>query len=112
MAVETVDLQLARLMRRRRALFGVLVVTADHGNADEMVERDQDGRPQRKPDGTLVARTSHTTNPVGFWLYRPGLPRPALRSYLPDAGLANVAATVLELLGFKPPADYLPSLLA
>jgi 2,3-bisphosphoglycerate-independent phosphoglycerate mutase len=111
-AVEAVDLSLARLLDGVERVGGTLLVTADHGNAEDMVERGRDGRPRRSAEGRLVARTSHTTNPVGFWIHRPGVSVPALRADLPGAGLANVAATTIELLGFRPPEDYLPSLLA
>ncbi len=112
LAVETVDLCLARLLPALARAGGTLVLTADHGNADDMVERDKGGAPKLKQDGQPRARTSHTLNPVGLWIWRPGSAPLALREDLPQAGLANVAATVLELLGFEPPADYEPSLLA
>ena len=55
MAVETVDLQLARLARAVEELEGILVVTADHGNADEMYQHAKDGKVQRhKQTGELV----------------------------------------------------------
>jgi 2,3-bisphosphoglycerate-independent phosphoglycerate mutase len=112
LAVEAVDLCLARLVRGIEKADGTLVVLADHGNADDMVERDDQGRPLRDKDGRPRNRTSHSLNPVPFIVHRGKRPPLALRKDLPDAGLANVAATVLELLGFEPPADYLPSLLA
>jgi 2,3-bisphosphoglycerate-independent phosphoglycerate mutase len=65
MAVEAVDLQLARLRRVVDALDGVLVVTADHGNADEMFQRGKGGAIERdKVTGVPVAKTSHTLAPV------------------------------------------------
>lgn len=113
-AVETVDLQLARLMRVIDELQGILVVTADHGNADEMFQRDKTGKVLRdKKTGQPVAKTSHTLNAVPFLIHDP------VRSdrYELDplrtatAGIANVTATCLELLGFTPPDDLEPSLL-
>ncbi len=109
-AVEAVDLCLARLAPVVEALSGTLVVTADHGNADEMHELDKKGHPKRDGDGFKV-RTSHTLNPVPFVIRRGGTPL-ELRSDLPDAGLGNVAATVAELLGYQAPGDMDPSLLA
>jgi 2,3-bisphosphoglycerate-independent phosphoglycerate mutase len=111
-AVEAVDLGLARLVRTVRETGATLVVTADHGNAEDMIEREKDGSPLRNPDGSFRGRTAHTTNPVGFWIYRPQGPKAVLRDDLPDAGLANLASTLLELLGFEPPEAYSPSLLA
>ncbi len=111
-AVEAVDLALARVAQAVQRARGCLVVTADHGNADEMVERDDAGRPLRTPAGAPVGRTSHTLNPVPFVVWDPAQRALALRTDLPQAGLANVAATLIELLGFVPPSDYEPSLLA
>jgi len=111
-AMEAVDLCLARLLAMVDRTGGTLVVTADHGNAEDMVERDKEGKPLRNEDGSFQGKTAHTTNPVGLWIYRPDEPALALREDLPDAGLANLAATLLELLGFTPPEDYEPSLLA
>ena len=110
-AMEALDLALARILDGVRATGATLVITADHGNAEDMVERDKHGAPLRKEDGGMRGKTSHTTNPVGFWLYRPSGPQVTLRQDLPDAGLANLAPTLLELLGFEPPEDYLSSLL-
>ena len=103
-AVEAVDLCLARLVRLVERSSGMLVVTADHGNADQMIDTD---------DGGAKPRTSHSLNPVPFAIYDPAAPGggPKLRA-LEGAGLGNVAATCLELLGFEVPEGYLPSLLA
>jgi 2,3-bisphosphoglycerate-independent phosphoglycerate mutase len=110
-AIEALDEALGRLVEAVPAVNATLVVTADHGNAEDMVERETDGTPKKKPDGSFVTKTAHTTNPVGFWVYRPQGPPVRLREDLPDAGIANLASTLLELLGFQPPEDYLPSLL-
>ncbi|HEY4243472.1 MAG TPA: 2,3-bisphosphoglycerate-independent phosphoglycerate mutase [Kofleriaceae bacterium] len=113
-AVETVDLQLARLARAVEELQGILVVTADHGNADEMFQRDKHGAVQRdKKTGRPVVKTSHTLNPVPFLIHDPA--RGDRYEIDPDrvvhAGIANVTATCLELLGYVPPEDLEPSLL-
>jgi 2,3-bisphosphoglycerate-independent phosphoglycerate mutase len=110
-AMEALDLSLGRLLAGVRASGATLVVTADHGNAEDMVERDKDGAPLRRDDGSMKGKTSHTTNPVGIWIHRPRGPQLSLRQDLPEAGLANLASTLIELLGFAPPQDYLPSLL-
>jgi 2,3-bisphosphoglycerate-independent phosphoglycerate mutase len=104
-AVEAVDLCLARLVAYVERVGGVLVVTADHGNADHML--DADGSGAHKP------RTSHSLNPVPFAIYDPAAPGGGPKvSELASGGLGHVAATCLELLGFEVPEDYLPSLLA
>ena len=113
-AVATVDLQLARLRKVVEELQGILVVTADHGNADEMFQRDKAGRVQRdKGTGQPVIKTSHTLNPVPFLIHDParGDRYEIDPERAPAAGIANVTATVIELLGFVPPDDLEPSLL-
>ena len=113
-AVEAVDLQLARLTQAVEATGGILVVTADHGNADEMFQHGADGRVVRDGiTGDPVIKTSHTLNPVPFMLYDPARNDryeidPARAQ---GAGIASVTATCLELLGFAPPDDLAPSLL-
>jgi 2,3-bisphosphoglycerate-independent phosphoglycerate mutase len=111
-AVESVDLCLARLVPAVERVQGTLIVVADHGNADEMVERDKQGRPKLDAEGKPRRRTSHSLNPVPFVIHRAGEKPLKLRDDLQRPGLSNVAATVLELLGFEPPSDYDPSLLA
>jgi 2,3-bisphosphoglycerate-independent phosphoglycerate mutase len=85
-AVETVDACLGEVVRTVQQSGGALIVTADHGNADHMLE----------PDGS--PNTAHSLNPVPLVLTVEGT---ALR----DGGvLADVAPTVLELLGLEQPA--------
>jgi len=114
LAVEAVDLQLARLAQAVQELKGILVVTADHGNADEMFQRDKRGTVMReKQTGRPVIKTSHTLNPVPFLIDDPGrgdrYDIDPTRAH--TAGIASVTATCLELLGLVPPDDLEPSLL-
>jgi len=111
-AVETVDLQLARLIEAVDQLGGVLVVTADHGNADEMFQRDKKGGVLRdKESGQPVVKTSHTLNPVPFVVHDPAAIDQYVVAESVEAGIASVTATCLELMGLSPPADLAPSLL-
>lgn len=106
-AVEAVDLQLARLEAATRASGGVLLITADHGNADDMVQRKGD-RVLTDDAGRPLPRTSHTLSPVPFIVVDP---RGALAlADVAEAGIASVGATVLALCGLTPPPDYLPGL--
>ncbi len=114
LAVECVDLQLARLAKAVEELQGILVVTADHGNADEMFQRDKQGKVQRdKRSGIPIAKTSHTLNAVPFLIHDPtrGDRYEIDPARATTAGIANVTATCLELLGLEPPDDLEPSLL-
>jgi 2,3-bisphosphoglycerate-independent phosphoglycerate mutase len=113
-AVETVDLQLGRLAAAVAELDGILVITADHGNADEMYQRDKKGAVQRdRLSGAPVAKTSHTLNPVPFMIFDPA--RGDRYEIDPGRceghGLASVTATCLELLGLQAPSELAPSLL-
>ena len=86
-AIETVDACLGEVLDAVRDAGGVAVVTADHGNADHMLE----------PDGS--PNTAHSLSPVPLVVTREGL---ALR----DGGvLADVAPTLLALLGIDQPAE-------
>jgi 2,3-bisphosphoglycerate-independent phosphoglycerate mutase len=92
---------------------GVFIVTADHGNADDMAQRDKKGAPLKDATGRVLPRTSHTLARVPFCIGGPALPASTtLRADLAEPGLANVAATVLNLLGFEAPAGWAASLLA
>jgi 2,3-bisphosphoglycerate-independent phosphoglycerate mutase len=86
-AVETVDACLGRVVEAVQATGGVLVITADHGNADEMLEADG------SPD------TAHSLNPVPLVVTREGV-----TLCEGDGVLADVAPTILELLGIRQPA--------
>ncbi|KAM7264252.1 hypothetical protein ACFE04_001935 [Oxalis oulophora] len=91
---------------------GIYVVTADHGNAEDMVKRDKKGQPLLDKNGKIQILTSHTLQPVPIAIGGPGLsPNVTFRKDLPDGGLANVAATVMNLHGFVAPDDYEPTLI-
>ncbi len=87
-AVETIDRGLDRIAERVLARGGTLLITADHGNCEMMIDPETGG-----------PHTAHTTNPVPiFWITRnPGGRR------LRNGGLADLAPTVLELLGMPAP---------
>jgi 2,3-bisphosphoglycerate-independent phosphoglycerate mutase len=109
-AVEAVDLSIGRLLPVIERLQGALIVTADHGNADEMYEADKNGAIKIDDKGRKVVKTSHTLNRVPFLLYAPGY-KLDIDTSVSDPGLANVAASVLQLLGYEAPLDYEKSLI-
>ncbi len=109
LALGSIDLALGRIAAAVRRAQGVLVITADHGNADDKVERDAAGNPRFADDGTPVWRTAHSLNPVPF-IIRDFSGRLLELTDVADAGLANVAATLLNLLGYAAPDDYEPTL--
>ncbi len=112
-AVEAVDLCLGRLMEATRKAGGILIVTADHGNAEEMFEVDKKTKtPKLYPDGKIRAKTAHTLNPVWFIVYDPtGNDCIEFNPEIKEPGLTNVASTVMQLLGLEPPEIYDPPLL-
>ena len=91
-AVETIDACLGRVVEATLAAGGVALVTADHGNAEEMIDRE-----------TGMPMTAHTTNPVPVVLVTPD--DHPLRDRQMDTGgiLSAIAPTVLNLLGVTPP---------
>ncbi len=100
MAIEAVDLALARLLPAIDAAGGVALITADHGNADEMFELDKKTRqPAQNKDGSYKAKTAHTLNPVPLILYDNVSGGKLGLKPLETAGLSNIAATVANLLG-------------
>jgi len=108
-AVEAVDLCLARLLPVVQQLHGALIVTADHGNCDEMFEVDKKGAIKTGKDGRPFVKTSHTLNQVPFLLYAPDY-KLAIDGSDKEPGLANIPASVLYLLGYRAPEDYRSSL--
>ena len=113
-AAETVDLCLKRLLEVVRESGGIAFVTADHGNLDEMYEID----PKKgtfeldEKTGKPKSKTSHTLNPVPAIIYDPEFKGEyEINSEVKEPGLGNVAATLLNLMGFDAPADYLPSII-
>mgnify|MGYP000913121821 CR=1 FL=1 len=111
--VETVDLCLGRLIPAIKAAGGILLVTAAHGNAEEMYEFDnKTGKPKRNEDGRPKAKTSHTCNPVHCIVYDPtGKDSIRFNPDVPSPALTNIAATCFQLLGLTPPDIYDPALL-
>jgi 2,3-bisphosphoglycerate-independent phosphoglycerate mutase len=108
--VESVDLALSRLVKAVEKTEGVALITADHGNSDEMFELDKMGQPVTDQNGRIKPKTSHTLNPVPFIIYDPGFKGEYQFSKVENPGLSNIAATCIRFLGLEPPDDYDPSL--
>ncbi len=110
--MEAMDIQLGRLAQAVEKAGGVLVLSADHGNSDDMFEHDKKtGKVVLDADGQPKAKTSHSLNPVPCVIYDPeykGEYRKELREGL---GISSLAATCIELLGYLPPEGYDPSVL-
>ena len=111
-AVETVDLCLGRLVQAIKKASGILIVTADHGNSDDMYECNmKTGEIIRdEKTGEPKLRTAHSLNPVFAYVYEPTGTIKMRLSQNKDLGISSLAATCLKLLGFEPPEDYTPSI--
>jgi 2,3-bisphosphoglycerate-independent phosphoglycerate mutase len=110
-AVETVDLCLGRLVAAAKATGAILVVSADHGNSDDMYEHAKDGSVKYdKETGLPKARTAHSLNPVPAILFDPANAAKIKLTDKQDLGISSLAATCLNLLGYHAPDDYTPSL--
>jgi 2,3-bisphosphoglycerate-independent phosphoglycerate mutase len=101
-AVESVDLCLSRLLPVIEKHKGIVVVTADHGNADQMFT---EKKGKREP---MVA---HTLNPVPFIIKDYSGANAIHMRGVEHPGLSNIAATLMNLLGYEKPADYDESLI-
>jgi 2,3-bisphosphoglycerate-independent phosphoglycerate mutase len=101
-AMTIIDECMGELMDVIEQLDGVLVYTADHGNADIMYT---------EQDGVRSPKTSHTLSPVPFAIFDPNYDGEYHVAPPAAPGLANVAATLFNLLGYEAPDDYLQTLI-
>ena len=103
-SMEALDLQLARLLKVVDELHGAALITADHGNADEMYELDKKGQLKLDKNGSTKAKTSHTLNPVPFIIYDNfTADKYTVKLGREDFGLSAVAATTVNMLGYEAP---------
>ena len=105
-AMEAMDLQLGRLKKAIKESGGILILTADHGNADDMIEHDDKGNPKRKEDGSFQAKTAHSLNPVPFIIYDPNYNGEYSQKLKENLGISSIASTLMTLMDFIPPAEY------
>ncbi len=110
-AMEVVDECIGRLERAVNRAGGMMVVTADHGNLDMMLEVEKETLNVKiDSNGRPVKKTSHTLSPVPWILVGHGAENYHKNGEVSLPGLGNVAATLMLLLGFEAPDDYLPPL--
>ena len=101
-AVTVVDTCVGKLLEKLKELGGIAIITADHGNADELYV---------VKDGIKTVKTSHTLNKVPFVIMDYGYNNEYKMASIKTAGLSNVAATICNLLGYEKPEEYDPSLI-
>ena len=104
-AVETVDLCLSRILPVIDELGGMAIITADHGNADEMYETKK-GKVVYNADGKPKAKTAHTLNPVPCIFYDNTENRGKYKVKDGKFGLSNIAASAVYLLDLEKPAGW------
>ncbi len=110
-AVESTDLCVGRLMEAIKMAGGILVLTADHGNADDMYERNKKNEVVIDPrTGKPKAKTSHSLNPVPCFIWDPSGTANIRLSGNKNLGISSLAATCIKLLGYEPPEGYDPSI--
>jgi 2,3-bisphosphoglycerate-independent phosphoglycerate mutase len=90
-AVETLDACLTHIVTAARAVDGTVIITADHGNAEQMWDAERNG-----------PHTAHTTNPVPVLFIGPDV---TARMSLSDGSLRDVAPTMLAVLGIPQPKE-------
>ena len=98
-AMEAVDAALARVKEAADKYGYTLLVTADHGNADQMLETKK---------GKTSVRTAHSLNPVPFIIYDPDNKYEIKDGHY---GLANVAPTIVTMMGLETPDCWQPSMI-
>jgi 2,3-bisphosphoglycerate-independent phosphoglycerate mutase len=112
-AVSALDLCIGRIVESVKKAGAVLVISADHGNADDMFEHDKKTGEilHDRKTGEIRRKTSHSLNPVPCIIYDPESKGEYSGDLKSGLGISSLTATCLELLGFLPPNDYDPSLL-
>lgn len=105
-AVESVDLGLKRIMEAVKKVNGVMIVSADHGNADDMYEYDKKAGKIKEENGVKKVKTAHSLNPVPCLIYDPSFNNEYKFELKEGLGISSLAATCLNFLGLEAPADY------
>ena len=110
-SVEAVDDNIGRLINALQDVGGVLVCSADHGNADDMVQLDKKMNALlRDKEGNLLMKTAHSLNPVPVYVYDTSETANVRIANVDNPGISSLAATCIVMLGFEVPENYTPSL--
>ena len=109
-AVETLDICVKRIREAVEKVGGVMVITADHGNSDDMYEHDKKGN-LKMDNGRPARKTSHSLNPVPCIIYDPEYKGEYSKTLREGLGISSIAATCINLLGYETPEGYDPSVI-
>lgn len=110
-SMEGMDLQIGRIWDAVSKAGGVMIVTADHGNADDMYEHGKDGSLKLKKDGEPKSKTSHSLNPVPCIVCDSAYNGEYSKDLKTGLGISSIPATLMNFLGYDAPADYDPSVI-
>ena len=105
-SMEAMDLQIGRIQKAVEAAGGVMIITADHGNADDMFEHDKKGDVKSKADGSPKAKTSHSLNPVPCIIVDSQYNGEYSKELNEGLGISSIPATIMNFLGLDAPEDY------
>lgn len=105
-AIEALDICVKRIADAVTKAGGVLLITADHGNCDDMYQHDKKGNAVTDKNGTIEAKTSHSLNLVPFIIYDPEYKCDYKTELNQGLGISSTAATCIEFLGLVAPEDY------
>jgi len=105
-SMEGMDLQIERIHKAVMAAGGIMVITADHGNADDMFEHAKDGSVKYKKNGDPQAKTAHSLNPVPCIICDGAYNGEYEKELNTGLGISSIAATCINLLGFETPEGY------
>ncbi len=105
-SMAALDICLERLYNSVVKAGGVMIMTADHGNADDMYEHDKSGAVKLDKAGNPKRKTSHSLNPVPAIIVDPECKGEYDTTLNSGLGISSIAATCIDFLGLTPPADY------
>ncbi|MDD4573497.1 MAG: 2,3-bisphosphoglycerate-independent phosphoglycerate mutase, partial [Sphaerochaeta sp.] len=111
-SMEAMDLQIERLHKAVMNSGGVMIITADHGNADDMYEHAKDGRVKYKENGDPQAKTAHSLNPVPCIICDSAYNGEYSKTLNTGLGISSIAATCINFLGFDAPEGYDSSIIS
>ncbi len=111
-AMDALDLCITRVAKAVKSAGGILLISADHGNADDMYEHDKKGNILYDEEGLPRKKTSHSLNPVPCIIYDPDYQGDYSKQLKEGLGISSLGTTCIELLGFTAPADYDASIIS
>lgn len=106
-SMEAMDLCIGRLKKTVTKAGGVMILSADHGNSDDMYEHNKkSGDVKINDKGGKKAKTSHSLNPVPCIIYDADYQNDYDKTLNTGLGISSLAATCINFLGFEAPEDY------